>query len=375
MLWSPLALTAPSVSGVSPDLNNEELTISGSGFGGGPRVVMFETFEGGPHGQAVSADSPRVGEWVDVPHPDENRRAWFTESAALSGSYSAVMRYTDQSSQTFPLVFGVKDSSGFHGLEPFQEIYFSYSVKDLREFPGRNGTNDSFSDISSTKDAWLMLGNRGDNTSLTAPDGNQGHDLYVPAWTGSGFNIAGNQTRMSPAFWQNEITNRWSFSGWNTKFFHAALNPNDPYGEARGFFGFVNENGYFMNHRAGNFMSNQEHDGVSPYWDRIKFIAWLRTDDRDVKRVMDNVYVAIGSNANARVVVADRPNLNVASEVHHLLPLHWSDSEIVLDVGAANLPSDRAWYVFVIDAQERVVDTGFSYCPKCPDAPVLSGVH
>lgn len=365
---TPTAVAAPNVSTLTFS-SDGIITIEGNEFGGGPNVVLFDDFSKSKIGSSEIQLTPTKGSWYETRHSGDASEAIRQGIEGSHGSSLAV-RTADGTSH-HKLTFGIEDSSGIHGLKHFQEVYFSYSIKDEGEFPGRNGGYESFSDISSTKDAWMMFGDRGDNTkyavdSLGIPSG---HDLYIPGWTGSGFKIAGNNTHMSPNYGQSELTNNWSFGDWVTKMFHAKLNPDDPYGNADGFFAFLNRNSYHVNHRDGNFMEDQSNEGVPyPYWDRIHFFAWLRTGDAEVTRLLDNVYVAIGDNANARVLLSNSKSLNTSSRVKHLLPSNWTDEKITARVNAEDLNNLR--YLHVVTAGNEYSE-GVMLCSDCPAAPSL----
>lgn len=337
------ASAQPVVDRVTPT-SRSEVRLQGSDFGAGPRVVLYDDFS------AASVDGenltlrPLLGEWY------RTRDRGALEQGAFGPESRSLVGWNDTGLGTGSVEFGVVDPEGVHGLEHFQEIYISRTLRDLGAFPGANECCESFSPTSSSKHAWMMFGRRGDNTrySVDVLGEPSGHDLVLPSWIGATFSIAGNQTSMRPRYYQRDLEDFWDFGGWVAKMFHGKLNPADPYGDAEGFFAFINRNGYFVNPREGRMMTDQTDEGVPyPYWDRVKISTWRRSSEADVKRVMDEVYVAIGSNANARVLLADSPALHSATRIKHLLPSRWSDDEIVLtmpknSVGAAEfIHSDR----------------------------------
>jgi hypothetical protein len=345
---------------------DSDMVIEGSGFGGGPTVALHDDFSNAELSGGEVVFHPQVGEWYEAKS--------YSESFYLDTKNNGKSLYARGDGYS-KLTFGVPDSSGPLGLKTFQEVYFSYTIKDLGEFPGSGGGLEQFSSASSTKDAWMMLGDRGDNTAYSVSRGKPaGNDLYIPGWTGGGFNLAGNNSKLHPSFWQGELTRNWDFGGWNTKMFHAELDPKDPYGPAEGFFSFLNENAYHVNTRDGNFMEDLRSEGV-PYasWDRIKFFAWLNADDAEVNRVLDEVYVAIGPNANARLLLSDGASLEKSSQVFHLSPKQWTDSEIVANF-PDYLPDGNAYFLHVVDS-ENSFSEGFTLCQSCPKAPSVYRVE
>lgn len=360
LVTSNVANSQPFIEQLGIDTAGK-IQIKGSGFGEGPQIALYDNFDKASviNGQLVL--EPQIGSWLQTSslNPELYRESEHDLSLIVRGSSDA------------NLTFGIPDSSGVHGLMPFQEIYFSYAVRDLGAFPGQGGTKTSFSDVSSTKDAWMMFGGRGDNTTYAVSQGSPaGHDLYIPAWTGSGFNIAGNNTLMTPSFWQPELGDKWSFGNWNFNMFHASLNPNDPYGMAEGFFSFINDNSYHRNTRSGNFMHDQSEDGVPyPYWDRIKFFAWMRESHDDVQRIFDEVYIAIGPNANARALVTDAPTLEESSVAYHLPIESWGPNAIVAPIpDHIRAELESAYYLIVLDS-DNASSKGFKLCQRCPEPP------
>jgi hypothetical protein len=364
----PSALSAPNISDLSIS-NDGVITIEGNGFGPGPNVVLYDDFSEAKVGPDFIKLSPKKGAWPETRHNGDPAKALRQGLEGTNGTSLAV-RSADGTSH-HSLTFGVEDPTGVHGFKHFQEVYFSYSIKDEGEFPGPNGGYENFSDVSATKDAWMMFGYRGDNTryavdSLGIPSG---HDLYIPAWTGSGFTIAGNNTQMSPRFGQSELKDNWSFGSWVTKMFHAKLDPDSPYGVAGGFFAYLNNKAYGINHRDGNFMVDQSSEGVPyPYWDRILFFAWLRTGDAEVTRLVDNVYVAIGDNANARILLSDSKLLETSSRVKHMLPRDWTNKRITVETSFSDIGSLR--YLHIVNAKNEFSDS-MVICHDCPTAPSL----
>lgn len=363
LLMSAMVFASPAIEKVTMT-DSRQIVISGAGFGQGPQVVLYDSFSDAKNNNDQLTLNPEVGEWFTQGATGE-----ITTGSQGSRSQAVVAR-NSADSNNIPLVFGIKDEAGVHGLKHFQEVFFSFDIKDEGAYPGANHDNDSFATISSSKDAWMMFGHRGDNTSYSVGTLGEpsGHDLYIPAWTGSSFTIAGNNTLMRPRYPQSELAQNWAFGDWVTMMFHAKLDPEDPYGDAKGFFSFINKNTYSVNTREGRLMTDQTEDGVPyPYWDRVKFNAWARTGDLPVRRLYDNMYVALGDNANARVVIADAQDLNNASRMLHLLPTSWENDTIT----ATTPPLDRdgPHYVHIITSANQL-SGGKKLCKFCPKPPI-----
>lgn len=356
-LYASTAQAAPEVQNVTI-LDSNHIEITGNGFGAGPHVAIFDDFNDASmiSGQEVRL-SPLRGSWA------EQSGTGYIQAEGNTDDQILIVR-DSQLGTSLKFVFAEEDITGIHGKKHFQEIYVSYSEKDFRNFPGPNGTETSFSDVSSAKPVWLMFGDRGNNTSYALSQGSPaGHDMVLATWTGSSFITGGNTTKMSPNFSHRELRDNWAFQDWNTINFHAKLNSNDPYGKAEGFISFINTNFALKKERDGNFMSDQTEEGMPyPYWDRLKFYPWIRIGESDVKRAVDNIYVAIGDHANARVVLTDSPSLDKSRVLVHALPIEWSDSSITV-----RIPEDsrNPRYIHVVDSNEAS-SSGEFICLKCP---------
>ncbi|TVP52826.1 MAG: hypothetical protein EA349_15060 [Halomonadaceae bacterium] len=365
LLMSAMAVASPSIEKVTIT-NSHEIVISGKGFGQGPQVALYDSFSKAANNNGELTLKPELGEW----YSHSNKGALTTGGHGTDSQ--AIVARDSQTSSSVSMVFGIEDENGVHGLKHFQEVFFSFDLKDEAAYPGSraDGDNHSLPSSSATKDAWMMFGHRGDNTSYSVENMGEpsGHDLYIPAWTGGGFIIAGNNTPVWPRFNEGTLTHNWAFGDWVTMMFHAKLDPEDPYGKAEGFFSFMNKNTYSMNTREGTLMTDQSDEGVPyPYWDRIKFNAWARASEIPVKRLYDNIYVAMGDNANARVVIANAKDLNKATRMVHLLPTSWESGKI--KATTPPLDKNRPQYVHIITSANEN-SGGKKLCFSCPKPPI-----
>ncbi len=345
-----LAVSAqPVVNGVQGDwTRGKNVVIQGSGFGSkGPSVVVFDSFDAGSNGAPINVNAD-VGTWLDV------KNNTYTSKSGYSGSNSVIVVGPGVEGS----LTGGKKGSGPHGLDAFQEIFFAVAIKDLGAFP--SGTKTSFSDSSSTKDTWLMLGGRGDNASFSG----NGHDLYITGHTGNGASkIAGNTTKTS---WWVTMKDYWQFGDWNRQTFYGKLNPSNPYGGAEGKFTVINAGGLFVSDYTGSLMT--QLSGVDDSWDRVKFGAWYR-DTSETFRIMDDMYMATGPGARARVEVCDKPNYSDCTKVGILVPTSWSNSQVSATYYGAPVSPSNA-YMYVFDASGNHNSTGYPVNGSSAVAPV-----
>lgn len=356
------AALGPTTAASEPDFENFQwldvqgghLEVSGRDFGTGPNVRFFDTFTNDQGATPLAVQSPA---WFD--------RGTFEidNQTAFSGEGSAVV-FDSANNIRNNLKYREPGDDTPHDTRAFQEVYFSYAIKDLGSFPGPGGTDDAFSDISSTKDVWMMLGKRGQG-GYHIDDQWVGNDLVAPAQNGSKFLIFGNDTDLGSKKWLPTVANNWAFGEWNQMFFHADVDPDAPRSSGSGFFAFANNNMYDNKELTGNFMSNAEK---KPYWDRIKFGPWYREkNSSNVERVHDEIYIATGPNANARIMLGDSQYLDQVTRLHHGAPVDWRGNRIVADFSHVDLDARKNWFVFVSNGDSGLPRNGIPL--SAADAP------
>ena len=319
-----------------------EIVVCGDEFGDqGPETVFFDDFEDGEPGESLDEEGPVVGEWYTPGGPvvdDESR----------SGSNSLLLLDHEESTQTS--VFAIPDEEGRFGLRHFDEFFMHWSLKDLGDFPGNDSSPTDFSSDSSVKDIWVMFGDRGDNYDYSCSQGEcNGNDIVLASHTGGGgFKHDGNNTRSD--WW---ISDFWQFEAWNRMSFHLRLDDDDPYGDATGDFEhFSEEGGYFQDDYEGPMM-REELDEIPPVWDRIKVGAWYRGAG-ETRRIADDIYIAIGDGAAARVEVADAETIEEATNIAVATVDDWSKERLEATLRLGDLdPGDDDLHLFVVDADNR----------------------
>lgn len=331
----------PVVVGASGKWSSgETFVISGSGFGGtGPNVVLFDNFESGSPGSVIG--SATYGSWIG------DTRNIYTSDDGYSGSKSMI-------AETYPNlksnITAGKKGSGPHGLETFQEVFFTSAIKDLGNMPGAGGTPTSYGTDSNSKDMWLMLGHRGDNTDKPG----MGNDMYIVAHTGGGHGIvSGNNGGIR---WFVGIDDYWQFKAWNRHSFYAKADPSDPYGKGIAKLSVINGKGNFLRSRSSGLITQKS--GVIPFWDRVKFAGWYRWGS-DMHRVMDDIYMAIGPGAQARVEVCDKPTYEQCTMAGILVPTSWQSGRIQATYYGSPISNPSDAYLYVFDSNGTYNSSGY----------------
>ncbi|RAL24678.1 hypothetical protein DL240_00265 [Lujinxingia litoralis] len=322
----------------------QTLVICGRGFGTqGPTTFFLEDFEAGQAGASLQTDATR-GQWLDP-------KGTYVDDDALSGINALLVAdHIETEGRGVSAVLGFPDDQGDFGLKHFNEFFVHWSMRDLGDFPGHDSSPTSFSSDSSAKDIWVMYGDRGDNYDYSCSRGScNGNDIVLATHTGQGsFKHDGNNTNSN--WW---IGGYWAFQQWNTLSTYLKINPEDPYGATTGVFEHLSAGQGVYRSTYNEGVLREDLTEIPPVWDRLKFGAWYRTAG-DVRRLMDEIYVAVGPGAAARVEVANAPNFDEATRVI-ISPVNaWTDTRIEVDLRLADLAtSDEELYLFVVDAHHR----------------------
>lgn len=322
----------------------QPLVICGRGFGTqGPTTFFLDDFESGQIGAALQPDATR-GQWLDP-------SGTYVDDAALSGANALLVAdHIETEGRGVGAVLAFPDDQGDFGLKHFNEFFVHWSMRDLGDFPGHDSTPTSFASDSSAKDVWVMYGDRGDNYDYSCSQGScNGNDIVLATHTGRGsFKIDGNTT--STGWWLGDY---WAFQQWNTLSTYLKINPEAPYGPATGVFEHLTAGQGVYRSTYDEGVLREDLTEIPPVWDRLKFGAWYRSAG-DVRRLMDEIYVAVGPGAAARVEIANAPNFDDATRAVISPVRTWSDTRIEVDLRLADLAdSEDALYLFVVDAQHR----------------------
>ncbi len=337
------AVTVTATSGNAIDEQN--LTVSGSNFGNnGPNILLFDNFSRGVVGEEITLNS-NIGSWsgkhmvVDyIPHYAQDS----------NGNKTGYLIENDHMKQMY---INFPDT---------QEVFISYDVMVPlgKHFPHSFAPN-TFPSGSQWKMSWLMDGERGYM-------GND--DFCIPTWgNGTYFTVGGNDNA-----YQLEIgrpgtnTNWFSFQGWNrfSVYMKGGNNPTvDP-----GIFwsqGLSEEFGKkVFSSNPVLFDGDDSPDGYEfsdddiSRWNRFNLPGWQREGDADSGAMYDNVYIATGSGARARVEIGDNATYENNTKLVLSTVNAWSDNQIDITFRKGNLIDGPA-YLYVSDENGNVNTNGY----------------
>jgi len=325
-LMLPVAQAAPVISSVdSSQMGAGVLTLSGSNFGPGAHIELFDRFESdtASDGSPIPLTSPEIGSWTSTNVP-----LLYYSGETHNGRFSAKA--------------GARIFRHDFTQDVIQEVFASYWVRVPNgwNFPGADRPG-VFPAASSWKFAWLIDQDYQGNSS----------DMVMVAHFGDGgFCIAGNdfnlETRLGNAW--------WSWNTWVRVAVWLRANPTNPTSPGDVLFQTVSEEKGV----AENWMNRAVFDADGPalkQWQYMTLPGWVRSGEP----LYDDVYVAAGPNAIARVELADSPDYAQAHRVAVQPASSWSDSSITVDVNQGGFSSLDNVYLFVWDKDGNRNATGF----------------
>ena len=120
---------------------------------------------------------------------------------------------------------------------------------------------------------------------------------------------------------------------------------------------------YQMNAFTGGFRTiitgtNITNQITGDLWNTIHFPGFGRKDTNSML-YYDDIYVATGPYAQARVEIGNAPIYNNSTNLAILTPTSWSNSLIVATVRQGSFTSGQTAYLYVFDANGNVNTNGY----------------
>jgi hypothetical protein len=326
------SLAAPEITEVSGEtVDGGQVVITGAGFGSlGPNVVFFDDFGNGNPG-SVHPSSATIGSW--------STPACVTYEDPLLSKGKGASCIGEGGQRTGWIVFG--DTT---------EVFISaiaYVPKGFN-FPEASSPK-TFPDKSAVKHFWLM--NKDGYRSSASPD------IKVVAWTGSTFyRVSSNDTWLSKFDQSGRVAWAWDapvrYSLW------AKGNGTESVG-TDGMFQAVSSSGHELQ-RYKDYRNWFKDEHVTKAWDRVSLVGYARgNSSKGNNWVIDDVYVAVGAGAAARVELGDAPTYKASRKLALLTPDTWADSRIEASLREGMLVGESSGYLYVTTADGQTSANGF----------------
>jgi hypothetical protein len=324
MIWLsvllPNAQAAPSVAGFQGTVSNgQSITIDGSGFGAsGPNVVIFDDFEGGTNGSPimVGEGSAQVGGWSKIEGEKVPR---YSNAAKVSGNLSF---RADMSSYWRELVEVLLPSST-------KQVFLSWWIylPPGSKIPGTGVSGDV-----NWKNVWLQGA------------GTEDDDLVLPTvLPGPSYFINGNN-----GVYQKWITLDFNIGTWKRLWCWISVDA----GQLQ--FWELTGSGVVQRDNA-NGATILKSGGV---FERVDINGYGRATSNSYP-TFDDVYVATGASARARVEIGNKSTYSTCTKLTIATPTSWSNTRVESIVWQGAFTSGEAAYLYVIDANGAVNTQGY----------------
>lgn len=310
---------APVVNGITGNITNgSTINISGTSFGSGPNVVIFDDFEKGANNATIAtgSSSAQIGGWSLVEGSPK-----YSNSAKVSGSMAF------RADMSLGWIQRVTASLPTNTTKYFYSYWVYMPATDAWPGAGNSaGINWKFiwfvmnTDLQGGFDHPVMLGQAGD-TNFSGFNCSGNPPTAVSAWL-DGFN-------MTKGSWKRV----WGYT-------HIATNGKMQIWD-------LTSNGV---HTALNQGMNTSSATNVNY---VKLNAYGRTTS-NCHPMFDDVYIATGENALARIEIGNNSIYNSCTKLTILTPTAWSSTSISAKVWQGAFSSSDQAYLFVVDSSGSV---------------------
>lgn len=358
MLITPSVIfAAPTISTVSGSLiGGAQVTISGSNFGhSGPNVVLYDDFsEPIAEGEEFSTTAV-IGNWAQM------RGRKYSDSLLSNGQGARLI--TEEGHIQNYFIFPQPESEVFVSSYAYVPTGYRFPAASLLE---------TMPTISALKHHWLYYGPNG--------YGSVGHDNFGPNWTGANWHtVTSNKSK-------TYVYQRWGNPGWEwgkpVRWSHWLKGNGMSQTGTKGAFQGVTSTGQ-VNHvyEEANmngkvwFVPTWEGDGMPYAWDRLSLVGYFRggagypTDNY----VIDDVYLAVGENAAARIEFGNAPVYADSTKLTISTPDNWSDTEIIATIREGRFVEGELVYLFIIDRNNKP-SIGYGPMSFGSDASIVGGL-
>jgi hypothetical protein len=342
-------MAAPSVSSVSGAVaNGQSITISGSNFGSGPSVLLFDDFEQGSNGATIAtgSGSAAVGQWNSTQGNGDTQPPTYSNAEKVSGNLAAHMTNAN----------GVWDSRIVAAIPQQNQVFISWWMW-IDQMPINEGTSANWKTI------WLM------NTGTTD------YDLTLPTYFGTGVNglygsnYLGNNCSSGYSDW---AVPSMSTGAWLRSWVFVDGTSDGKYIQSWA----LTPSGVAQAATSSNSASSCWFNGAESFA-QVYINGNMATGSCCSNAYFDDIYIAYGPNAMARVEIGNAATYNACTNLTIVTPTSWSGSSITATVRQGSFGSSASAYLYVLDATGTPNANGypvtFGASSSAPATP--SGLH
>lgn len=324
------------------------VTLEGQGFGGGAKITISDDFNSQTVGSTVALDKALIGTWSpSSSYPVLPKVVDFNGNKAIQ-VHNTAGTGTDKIAQ-IETIFPETASSLF--------ISYSVVVPPGKYFAGANADS-KFPDLSTWKFTWISDGAAGIASQTL-------FNMCIPTHTGKGsFMLAGNSTDYD---WLT-IDDSWT---WHEKnYFSYGMKPNNIAPKTLPgyiYFHHTGKKGKPLIYTKTDIPLFEENNTTS--FDRVKFPGWFGNGDfSNFDAYYDDIYVAIGDNAFARIELSDKAAVDKSIFNVTLPYITWSDTKITFKLFNKYMGKPDGLYIRAYNANNQHESIKLP-CDQCPKAP------
>lgn len=309
---------APEISGMNGSTyNGGSIIITGYGFGSGPNVLLFDDFEKGANGNNISIGpgSAQVGQW---------------DGASGSGG---APRYSNANKISGSLAFNANAASGTQPAYTYipggtRKVFVSSwsLIPEGDNFPGEGG-------LVNWKRIWVTGTNTNDDDQ-TFPSFVPGSNVY-----GTRALVTGNNTQYNRDIALNLLKGRWMRIWF---YIDGGTNNND------GVCQIYEMTTQGVQTRTNDIGINALYSGG--IYERVIINGYTRITN-NCHPFFDDVYIAYGDNARARVEIGNNPVYTNCTNLTMATPETWTNNRISAKVWQGRFKPSETAYLFVIDSK------------------------
>ena len=116
----------------------------------------------------------------------------------------------------------------------------------------------------------------------------------------------------------------------------------------------------FTQERIKPVFNGETTSPTSYQWNQLNVPGWFGNSLVNPGGVYDDVYLATGANAPARVEVGDAPVYEDCTELSIMPSLSWTDSEIKVIVKTKGTETIAQKYIFIFNGQNALIADGIA---------------
>ncbi len=348
IFWSASAYAQPQVTGFTGSLSNEAtLTITGSSFGAnGPNILVFDDFEGGTNGAniKIGAGSATIGQWDGIGGGNKTAASLpkYDNSFKVSGGMAFRGDATIQTNANTTDA----GSPAYTNFTATSDIFVSYwyYMPSTSDWPCYNNG------ICNNKLVWVV------NTCCSTDDRVIPTNAPDNKTTNNNFYMFGNNSISAPSLSPslNMSKGKW-YRFWG--YLHGAGNATDH--EELWVASPSSEANLTATKRINR--TTQIFQTTFAGFKKIYINAYQRwcNDCAESAPTFDDVYVAIGTGAQARVEIGDAATYATSKNLTIATVTSWSDTSITATIRQGSFSNLNNAYLYVIDANGNVNDNGY----------------